>query len=390
MYVYSKLHSSCTMLKIQNDSPTQEILKIEKKIGMGSGKHCSNFENDFELTGFMGEGGSAYILGGTVNVNLPMYNLQKGEQIAIKLCKPFLTIEGCNALIDEVNNLTSLTELRTQQRCYNYPIFYMYRKCCLFVSGHKRDAILKIWETNTLYNAYFLHANTSPLSKIPQRLANFITKNIDPETFNKIRPHLKLNNFKVLTKMLQNGVKYESDSIVNFIDDESDMECANFIVLNKIHGSNLDQIKKITPTFKFDSGLTFDLVYGYIAAAKYANITLLDNHDDNIMITELDVPRAYKIGKTYMKFPPGLTLTYIDAQTVKEYTPSELSTFNIRVLYPYIPNSGFKKQLYSTSHNIDNIASLLVKYFNNFSITENEYNKYLVQYPQMKLAVFDL
>jgi len=379
------------MYQIQKDSPTEKILAIEKKIGMGDKIHCSNFERDFELTGFIGEGGTAIVLDGKVNVNLPMYKLQKGEQIAIKWCKPFLSLEGCNALINEVNNLTSLTELRIKKRCYNYPIFYMYRKCCLFVSGDKRATILKLKDTlHPLYNAYFLHANTPDIKKIPDRLANFIIKKDTNKVFTGIRDKLKLNNFKVLKTMAKNSGTYENDSIFEFIEDEADLDCANFIVLNKIHGSNMEQMTADNPKFKLDSGLIFDLVYGYIAAAKYGKITLDDIHLDNIMISTLNVPRAYKIGKTYIKFEPSSTLTYIDAQVVNEYTSMELSKFNIRGIYTYIPDSYFKKELYSRVRHVDDIASLLVTYFNEFVITENEYDTLLIKYPQMKLAEFDL
>jgi len=295
---------------------------LSKEIVSPDTQNCDNFVETFTLTGIIGEGGSSYVLEAVSNSNILKFGIIAGQRVAIKLCKgDILDIMGCDAYVKEANLLRKITILNRNGICYNFPVYYMYGKCCLFYQkGQFDDIEEKLPGTcNLPYDKKLYEIYKTKEYVVPDLLihyANTDTPNNNIKKYDKtclrdIKRLFQLDNFHVLGKKWTLGNFNDNAGIYNFIVGDSDVNCGNYIVMSKINGTSLD---KLGSSYILGYDLVFEMMYSNACLIKNYGFVLADRHDDNIMILQSEIPRIYKLGSYYLLFDTEHTYYSIDVQ----------------------------------------------------------------------------
>ncbi len=371
---------------------------LEKEI-INPDSRCENFDNMFELVGIFGEGGGSYLIEAKSNKNVPSLGMVKNQSVAIKLCKgDILDIVGCNEYIKEANIMRIITMLNAQGICYNFPIYYMYGKCCMFYQkGHfdniehrveKRLEFCDLPYDKITYNLYGTKELVVPDLLLHYANTDIVDTNLI-KTYGKpcleeIKSMFQIDNFKVLGKKWNTGES--NNRIYDFIVGDSDVDCGNYIIMSKIEGLSLDKL----PKYSFGPDLVFEMMYSNACLIKHYGFVLGDRHDDNVIIANPVVPRIYKLGTYYLYFDTRTMYYSIDLQTV---TDKKFS--NIRDLITVGPNhinddiskiiNVISKSNYTLSNFMTEVIPIIYK---NYQIRHDQVNKILSNDPRIRIAEY--
>lgn len=337
---------------------------------------CPNFEDKYHLQRIIAEGGSSFIIEGYLNSD-------SQSPIVFKLCKGYMGNIACNLFSREANVIRDLTVLRQDHICYNFPIFYDFGSCCLFLTPTQFDRISNLGITITDALWYYANVHTT----IPDFLYTGLMQKYTPDVLLSIKDSLKIKNFKVLeSRWPLNPNSLTQNNIYDFLEDDISVGCGNYIVINRIYGKNLAE----SGLSMLDLSLIFDMIYANACTIKYYNFVISDVHDDNIMISPIDHPRIYEIGGIYYMFNTSSTLIYIDFQATSDVFETSPSGFSHRHLYTtsdrYFPPE-IVTVLRQSSPNLDTFMySVLPSLFSQFVISSTYVKQLLIKYPQLQIA----
>lgn len=379
--------------------PPLKFLEIEIH---STDNDCQLFNNLFTFTTLIGRGGGSYVFGCNVNYTEPKFHLEKDQKIVLKLCDPILDVVGCDQMISEANNLRKISILNAKNICYNFPSFYIYGKCCLFIDTdegdktkppdqcalEKRDYYGYIIVPDILY----YYAN----SEIPDLHIDRLTEQYGFSCLINARTQLKVNNFSLLESMYPfSENSYISNKIHEFLIDNIGIGCPNYIVMSQIPGKNLAQfISNASDPHIIDYSLFFEMIYANACTIKHYNFILADQHDDNIMIADVKIPRVYKLGNVYIMFNTPNMLFYIDTQATKtfEYTNNpikltQLYTTNPSYATDEIQNiiTWLKNNPFQLDHFMTNI---LPNIYSKFIITKSQLEYLLLHNKNIRVATY--
>lgn len=305
---------------------------------------CDDFDRLFSLDKLIGRGGGSYVFRAITNYDDDVKYLKKGQNVVVKVCDPILTEIGCNEMIKEANNLRIISLLNARGICYNFPVFYSFGKCCLFFN---KNRVIEGPESCNLQEKNWLGESIIPdilyffsNNMISSDYIEILKLNYTSDCLFEIRKNLKLKNFHILADMWPlNHDSFTSSKIHEFLSDIVDVNCPNYIIMSYIPGEDLSKISKTTPVI--DAALFFEMMYANACLIKYQNLILADQHDDNIMIGKVNMPRIYQLGDKYIYFNTSTMLFYIDAQVTKTF-PYTKNSINITRLFTTSPANATK------------------------------------------------
>ncbi len=381
---------SSTILKKEITSPDQQ---------------CNVFDQDFQLLGIFGEGGGSYLINAVVNNDIPVLGLYEGQYVAIKLCKgDILDIIGCNEYIKEANLMRIVTVLNREGICYNFPIYYMYGKCCLFYRKEQYNNISNrlpedcdLPYDKTLQSLYGIREAVVPdllihyaNTEFSQDLSEKTKANYGSVCLDKIKQLFQLENFQVLGKKWNINLRQpdvDKAEIYNFIVGDSDVNCGNYIVMSKIPGSPLD---KLGSGYVLRPDLVFEMMYSNACLIKHYGFVLSDRHDDNVMIADTDIPRIYKLGDYYIYFDTSTMYYSIDLQatTNKQFTSvRDLITIGSNHLSNDMINT--LELLSKGDYTLDQfITEVLPVIYKNYIISVEDVYRKMKQDPRIQIAEY--
>lgn len=238
-------------------------LSILNKEILKPSNDCDKFQETFSLLDIFGEGGGSYLINALAKKSVPYLGIHKDQIVAIKLCKgEILTSIGCDAYVREANLLRLVTILRSNGICYNFPVFYMYGKCCLFYQKTSKKDFTQLpiscnlprdsyTKDRTVPNILIHYANADSDNKFEKTKALY-----GKECLRDIKNLFELKNFEVLAKKWP--VDANKHEIYDFLSGDSDVDCGNYIVMSKINGYPLNILG---PSYYLDFDLVFDMIY---------------------------------------------------------------------------------------------------------------------------------
>ena len=405
------------------DSPSISIL--EKEI-ISPDQQCARFNQDLALLEIFAEGGGSYLIKAISKRAIRPLGIKEGQYVAIKLCKgDILDVVGCNEYVKEANLMRKITLLHAKGICYNFPIYYMYGKCCLFYRSGQYDDIsdrlpleCDLPYDKDLYRIYGLKE-----AVVPDLLIHYANTDMPPNTvlkteanygkpcLYKIKSLFQLDNFSLV------GEKWDIDmdqpdidkaEIYNFIVGDSDVNCGNYIVMSIIEGSSLDKLNHPSHSnhpshpshsshpsnegqyYKFGMDLFFEMMYSNACLIKHYGFVLSDRHDDNVVIGDIDIPRVYKLGNKYLMFNTSTMYYSIDLQatTNKQFrTVRDLVTVGPNHLTTDILDlmTSLEKDNYTLDQFMINILPII---YQNYIISAADVYRIMERDPRIKVAEY--
>ena len=120
----------------------------------------------------------------------------------VKLCDAeILEATGCAAFVYEANNLRRVTELAKRNQCFNFPVFYIYGKCCLFCNMNKYDITrLELICDSNIPDIFVLLCQSTRYAGVPRHY-RVLLQAFSNDCLLKSRETLKLKNFKVIKEL---------------------------------------------------------------------------------------------------------------------------------------------------------------------------------------------
>ena len=381
--------------------PSVKILM--KEILNPDSKCDKNFDNMFELISIFGEGGGSYLIEAKSNKTVPSLGIVVNQSVAIKLCKgDILDIVGCNEYVKEANIMRKITLLNAHGICYNFPVYYMYGKCCMFYRKGQFNNIENNVKTRLSpvcdlpYDKFMYNLYGTKELLVPDLLIHYANDDIDIDNLletenrygktclNEIKSMFQLDNFKVL------GKKWDSQSnskIYEFIVGDNDVNCGNYIIMSKIEGLSLD---KLGLGYSFGSDLVFEMMYSNACLIKYYGFVLGDRHDDNVIIANPVVPRIYKLGSYYLYFNTRTMYYSIDLQTVTDKKFSNIK--DLITVGPNHINNEMKmiiNTLYQSNYTLNQFMTEVIPVvYKNYQITHDQVSKILSEDPRIRVAEY--
>jgi hypothetical protein len=257
----------------------------------------------FYIDKLLGIGGGSFVFKSNITEKNDNMGLYYGMDIAIKLCNPLLTHEGCKLLEDEVTYTKIFNKMNEKNVCYNYPLCYGFFHSCLFFTSEETDFIMKYIEENKIVkgvDAFIIYCaspkNTSIKKEIIGCLLNhypssFLIKSreIFPKTNNPLGIYL-------LSKRIQVYVDWDNnDNLYEYLDLQRDIDCDMFILLEYLEGDTLLELID----FKFTDSIFFEFIYSIICSIKILNLMQVDIQQSNAMIVKNKEPRIYCYKENY-------------------------------------------------------------------------------------------
>lgn len=383
---------------------TPPVSVLSKEIVSPNNQRCDNFEDAFSLLRIIGEGGGGYIIEAIANKDIEV-GIKYKQKVAIKLCKgDILDIVGCNEYVKEANIMRKTTLLNSKGICYNFPIYYMYGKCCLFYrKGQFRDIDEKLPEScNLPYDKVEHQLFKTKRYVVPDLLIHYANRDLPDMTVRKtvamygdtcmkdIKGLFQLDNFQVLGKKWDinpDRPNVDDHHIYDFIVGDSDVNCGNYIVMSLIEGSALDTLGS---DYLMDPNLIFDMMYSNACLIKHYGFLIADRHDDNVMIGNIDMPRIYKLGEYYLLFNTSQMYYSIDLQATIDTKFIDIKTL-ITVGRNHISESMLNiiDTLAKNKYTLDELMiQVLPQVYRNYIITDSEVKQLLAKTPNILIAEY--